>query len=140
MHPELLARCCGQTTTRLRVSRLHVAEVRRDTTSQQRRRPDHALRPPLADDLHDLLTTLCRCDASPRRDDVCQRLVTSVPDAREDRLGRSSDRTDDRFVLEGRQVRPRSPSTDNGDDVAVVPAEGSDGAAQWRTARRGPAR
>ena len=36
------------------------------------------------------------------------------------------DRPDDRFVLEGRQVRPRSPTAHDRDDVAVAPAEGGD--------------
>ena len=76
---------------------------------------------------HDLLTALGRRDAGTRRDDVRHRLVARVPDAREDRLGRGGDRPHDRFVLEGRQVRPRSPTTHDGDDVAVAPAEGGDG-------------
>ena len=130
MYPELLSRRCSETTARLRVTRLRVADVRRSTTSQQRSRPNHTLRPPLADDLHDLLTALCRGDAGPRRNNVRQRLVPGVSDARKHRLGRGGDRTHDRFVLEGRQVCPRSPTTHDGNDVAVAPAEGGDGPRQ----------
>ncbi len=109
MDPELLARRRRQTTAGLGVAGLRVAAGRRGRGGPAARPAPPRAPSTTAGGLHDLLAALGRRDAGPRRDDVRQRLVAGVPDAREDRLGRGGDRTHDRFVLEGRQVGPRSP-------------------------------
>ena len=133
MHPELLARCRRQTAAGLGVAGLRVV---RDTSGRggpaalpapRRAPPTRVGRPRTICCPHSVGVMHTRAATM-----SATRLVPGVPDARKDRLGRTRDRADDRFVLEGGQVRPRSAAAHDGDDVAVAPAQRRDGPGDGR--------
>ena len=105
---QLVPRRRGQAAARRRVARLGVGQERRHAPGQRVGRRRHVRAPPLTGRHRDGVPALGRRDAGTGRDDVGHGLVSRVPDAGEDRLGRRRHGAGHDLGLERGEVRPRT--------------------------------